>query len=167
MVELTDFELPNVTTAFDPFQLLDYAADPDRKALVLLFLRDYHCPKCRNQVETIAERYEEFEARNADVVAVLPEPVDRTRTWAKSSELPFPLLADGSKTVGEQYDQPTRFGALGGLHDMIGRMPEAVVIEATATEPIVDSVYRGNSPGDRPSVAELLARIDSIRSVEA
>ena len=167
MSELTDFELPNVTTAFDPFRLFDYAADPDRQAIVLLFLRDYHCPKCRNQVDTIASRYDEFEARNADVVAILPEPADRTRKWASSSDLRFPLLADGSKTVSDQYDQPTRFGALGGLHDMIGRMPEAVVIDATGSEPVVEYVHRGDSPGDRPSVEDLLDRIDSILAVEA
>ena len=167
MSELTDFELPNVTTAPDPFRLLEYTAGPDRQAIVLLFLRDYHCPKCRNQVDTVASRYDEFEARNADVVAVLPEPIDRTRTWANESDLPFPLLADGSKTVSDQYDQPTRFGALGGLHDMIGRMPEAVVIDATGDEPAVDYVHRGDSPGDRPSVDDLLDRVDSILAVEA
>ena len=167
MSELTDFELPNVTTAPDPFRLLEYTAGPDRQAIVLLFLRDYHCPKCRNQVDTVASRYDEFEARNADVVAVLPEPIDRTRTWANESDLPFPLLADGSKTVSDQYDQPTRFGALGGLHDMIGRMPEAVVIDPTGDEPAVDYVHRGDSPADRPSVDDLLNRVDSILAVEA
>ncbi len=165
MTELTDFELSNVAAGPDPFRLLDYAADPDRKAIVLLFLRDYHCPKCRTQIETIASRYDEFVAHNTDVVAVLPEPVDRTQKWAEGSEIPFPLLADGSKAVGEQYDQPTRFGALGGLHDMIGRMPEAVIIDATESEPVIDYVHRGDSPGDRPSINELLDRIDSLRSV--
>jgi peroxiredoxin Q/BCP len=167
MTELTDFELPNVTVGPDPFGLLDYAADPDRKAIVLLFLRDYHCPKCRTQVETLAGRYDEFEARDAAVVAVLPEPTDRTRTWADQSEIPFPLLADGSKTAANQYDQPTRFGALGGLHDMIGRMPEAVVIDATGAKPTVDYTHRGDSPGDRPTVDDLLDRIDEFASVEA
>lgn len=167
MTELTDFELPNLTVGPDPFGLLDYTADPDRNAIVLLLLRDYHCPKCRSQVETVADRYGEFEDRNAAVVAVLPESVDRTRNWADQSEIPFPLLADGSKTAGEQYDQPTRFGALGSLHDMIGRMPEAVVIDATGSEPTVDHVHRGTSIGDRPTVDDLLDRIDTIVSVEA
>jgi len=167
MTKLTDFELANVTVGPDPFGLREYIADPGRNAIVLLFLRDYHCPKCRNQVETIAARYDEFEARNADVVAVLPEPVDRTRNWAAQFDLPFPLVADGSKTASDQYDQPTRFGALGGLHDMIGRMPEAVVVDATGSEPTVEYVHRGDSPGDRPTVDELLDLLDSFTSVEA
>lgn len=50
---------------------------------------------------------------------------------------------------------------------MIGRMPEVVVIDATGEEPTVDYVHRGDSPGDRPSVDDLLDRIDSVLSVEA
>jgi len=167
MTELTDFELPNVTVGPDPFRLLAYTADPDRTAVVLLLLRDYHCRNCRAQVKTISNRYDEFKARNAAVVAVLPESTDRAKKWAGNIGISFPLLADGSKHVAETYDQPTRFGALGGLHDVIGRMPEAVIIDATGPDPTIDYVHRGNSPGDRPSVDELLDRIDLFVSAEA
>ncbi len=160
-LEAADFELPNVATGPDPFRLREYTSASDRDAVVLLFLRDYHCPKCRAQVETIASRYEEFTARNAAVVAILPESLEKTRQW-NDPDLPFALLADGSKTVGDQYDQPTRFGALGSLHDMIGRMPEALVIDSRGEKAVVDYVHRGSSPGDRPSVDELLERIDSF-----
>lgn len=165
MTELTDFELRNAAAGPDPFVLSEYAADPDRDGLVLLFLRDYYCTKCKAQVTTIASNYDEFEAANADVVAILPESIEKTRDW--NDDLPFPLLADDSKAVSAEYDQPVRFGALGALHDLVGRMPEAVVVDATGTEQSVAYVHRGETPGDRPSVDELLAHLDEIVSSPA
>lgn len=162
MPELTDFELPNAATDPDPFRLSDYAADPDRDAIVLLFQRDYHCPKCREQVQTIASRYDDFAARRADVVSILPEPIDRARQWNEQYDLPFPLLADESKATSDQYDQPVRFGAVGSFHDMVGRMPEAILIDTTGEQPTIEYVHRGKLPADRPTVDDLLGRVDGL-----
>ncbi|SER41696.1 peroxiredoxin family protein [Natrinema salaciae] len=162
MPELTDFELPNATTGPDPFQLSEYASNSERDAIVLLFQRDYHCPKCREQVQKIASRYDEFESRQADVVSILPEPLERARQWNEQYEIPFPLLADESKTTSDQYDQPTRFGVFGSLHDMVGRMPEAILIDATGEQPSIEYVHRGKMPADRPTVDDLLDRIDGL-----
>ncbi|MHC3438652.1 peroxiredoxin family protein [Natrialbaceae archaeon A-gly3] len=167
MTQITDFELPNAATGPDPFRLREYAADPDRDAIVLLFQRDFHCPKCREQVQAVASRYDEFVARRADAVSILPEPLERAQQWDDQYDLPFPLLADESKTTGEQYDQPTRFGAVGSLHDMVGRMPEAVLIDATGEQPAIDYVHRGRMPADRPTVDDLLERIDEFVSARA
>lgn len=162
MTEITDVELPNAATGPDPFQLAEYASDPDRDAIVLLFQRDFHCPKCREQVQTVASRYDEFTARRADAVSILPEPIGRAQQWNDRYDLPFPLLADESKTTGDQYDQPIRFGAVGSLHDTVGRMPEAVLVDATDERPTIDSVHRGTMPADRPTVDDLLERIDEF-----
>ncbi|SIS18168.1 peroxiredoxin family protein [Natronorubrum thiooxidans] len=162
MTELTDFELPNAATGPDPFRLRDYASDSDRDAIVLLFQRDYHCPKCRDQVQTIASRYDDFRAHRTDVVSILPEPIEQAERWNDQYDLPFPLLADESKATSDQYDQPTRFGAIGSLHDMVGRMPEAVLIDASGQEPTLEYVHRGTMPADRPSVDDLLERVDDL-----
>jgi len=167
MTELTDFELRNAAAGPDPFVLTEYADDPDRDAIVLLFLRDYHCPKCKDQVATIAASYDQFEGVGADVVAILPDPVGKARDWNDELGLSFPLLADESKTASEEYDQPVRFGAVGALHDMVGRMPEAVVVDTTGSEPSVAHVHRGKTPGDRPSVDDLLGHIEAVRSATA
>lgn len=155
------FELPNVGAGPDPLSLTDLAGEVD--AVVLLFQRDYYCTNCRRQVQDVADRYDEFEERNAEVVSVLPEPPDRARNWQEQYGLPYPLLADADKAVSDQYDQPTRFGVLGRLHDLIGRMPEAVVLD-TRDGIEVFEVYRGSSPADRPSIDDLLATIDELRA---
>ncbi len=164
---LADFELPNVSAGPDPFKLSEYAAAADRNAIVLLFQRDYHCGNCRKQVQEIARRYDEFTALGADVVSVLPEPPARTMRWEEQYELPFPLLADEGTEAADAYDQPVRFGILGSLHDLVGRMPETVVIDARGTDPVIAHVDRGKMPADRPSVDELLKTVADVVDAEA
>lgn len=59
---------------------------------------------------------------------------------------PYPLLADPSTQLGDEFDQPARFGAIGQLHDMLGRMPEVLVIDVTGPAPEVVYVHQGISP---------------------
>jgi peroxiredoxin Q/BCP len=151
-----DFALPNVAAGPEQFRLSTAAERPDTDAIVLLFQRDYHCTKCRQQVQSVAERYDEFEAVDTLVAAVLPEPVGRAENWQDSYELPYPLLADPEKAVGDEYDQPTRFGVLGSLHDLVGRMPLAVVFDTRSDESELVEAIEGKTPADRPSVDDLL-----------
>ena len=159
-----DFELPNVAAGPDPFSLAAAADDPDTDAVVLLFQRDYHCGNCRDQVRAIAERHDEFAALNASVVSVLPEPVERAREWQSSYDLPFALLADPTTDVSDAYDQPVRFGVLGSLHDLVGRMPVAMVLDVRSGEPVVAYTYEGRMPADRPEIDDLLAEIEALRT---
>jgi peroxiredoxin Q/BCP len=154
--DVADFELPNAATGPNPYRFLESADQPDRDAIVLLFQRDYHCPKCRKQVQDVARRYKDFEAANTEAVAILPESVERANDWQSQYSLPFPLLADETKDVSDEYDQPTRFGALVSLHDMVGRMPFAMVFDTRSGTPELVYTHEGTMPGDRPSVDELL-----------
>ncbi|WP_227738843.1 hypothetical protein [Halorientalis pallida] len=97
-------------------------------------------------------------ALNAVVVPFLPESRDRAAEWQESFALPFPLLADAEKD-----DQPTRFGALGGLHDVIGRMPESVILDTWDDVPEVVYPYEGETPGDRPDLGTLLGEVDALQ----
>jgi len=119
------FELANGGVGPDPLRLDAL----DAEFVVLLFQRDHLCGNCRNQVQGIATRYEEFRERNAVVVSVLPEPKERAAEWAASYDLPFPVVADPESTTADRFGQPVRFGFLGELHDLLGRMPLAVMID--------------------------------------
>ncbi len=159
-VELGGLELPNAGPGPDPLALDALAADHD--AVVVLLQRDHFCGNCRRQVQRVAERYDEFADRDAEVVSVLPEPRERAAEWVERYDLPYPLVADPDVTAGDRFDQPTRFGFLGQLHDLVGRMPEAVVVDATGDAPTVAAVHRGTTPTDRPSVEDLLATLDDV-----
>lgn len=158
-VSVTEFELENVAAGPSPFRLRAVVADDDVDAVVLLLQRDYHCSKCRQQVQDVAARYDEFEAEGALVASVLPESADRARNWQDAYDLPYPLLADPEKAVSDDLDQPSRFGILGDIHDMVGRMPEALVVDVTGDHATVSFVHKGSSPSDRPSIDGLLAEV--------
>lgn len=149
-----DFSLPNVGPGRDPYGPTEAAVDHD--ALLLLFQRDYYCGNCRKQVAAVADRYDEFVGAGAEVASVLPESVDRTREWQAIVDLPYPVLADPGGETGDAYDQPTRFGALGNLFDLVGRMPLAVVLDLRGG-PAVAETFPGSRPADRPEVDDLLA----------
>jgi peroxiredoxin Q/BCP len=162
-----DFELANVGGwGPDPFRLSQVATEEDVEAIVLLLQRDHHCPKCRAQVREVAQRYDAFTQRGARVVSSVPEPVDRVRTWKERYDVPFALLSDPEKTVAQAYDQPTRFGLVGKVHDMIGRMPEAVILDTRDGQATPVFVHKGKHPADRPSVDGLLEELDRLLTVE-
>jgi peroxiredoxin Q/BCP len=157
------FELDNVGPGPDPLSLSALAEEVD--AVVVLLQRDHYCTNCRQQVQSVAERYDEFRDRDAEVVSIVPEPRERVAEWQSSYDLPFPLLADPDATAGETYDQPVRYGFLGDLFDFVGRMPEAVIVDLRG-EPTVAWSYAGKSTFDRPSIDDLLDRLDEVVAAE-
>lgn len=164
MVEFGDRSFENAGAGEETLSLTGLAAREDVDAIVLLLQRDYHCLLCRQQVQDVAARHDEFVAENATVVSVVPEPVDRVRNWQDAYDLPYPLLADPEKRLGEAFDQPKRLGLLGDAHDLVGRMPEAVVIDARDGTPKPAFVHAGRNPADRPTVDQLLGRVRELRS---
>jgi len=151
-------EFPNVGEGPETYSLADAFEDVD--AVVLLLQRDYYCGKCRDQTKEVAKRYDDFAERDAEVVVVLPEPRSKAERWAKKMDLPFPLLADEDAKMGEKYGQEVRFGVLGRLHDLLGRMPVALVLARDEQDIEVAYEHNGDSYGDRPSVDELLGHIE-------
>jgi peroxiredoxin Q/BCP len=159
--QVTDFSLPNVAVGPTPFSLSEL---PDDVSFVVLFFqRDYYCTNCRSQVQQLADRIDAFRERDAEVVSILPESVEKTAEWQETYDLPYPLLADSDAAVGAAYDQPVRFGLLGKVSDFFGRMPEVVIVDRRGEEPEVAYVHQGTSTFDRPDIDELLAELDSLR----
>jgi len=155
------FELDNVGPGPDRLSLSSLDAD----AAVVFLQRDHYCTNCRKQVQEIADRYEEFRERNAEVVSIVPEPAERVREWQDAYDLPFPLLADPEASAGEAYDQPVRFGFLGDRFDFVGRMPEAVIVDLRG-DPEVAWRHAGSSTFDRPSIDEILDALDDALAEE-
>lgn len=155
-----EFELPDVDWGPDRFSLR--AAAADRDAIVLLFQRDHYGGNCSEKVTDMPARYDAFEGRNAAGVSILPEPADRSRRWQNDNECSFTLVADGHTGVGDLSEQPTRFGPLGDLRDLIGWTHTTVVLDARNDVPAVVDVYRGSSPFDRPPIDDLLVVLDDL-----
>jgi peroxiredoxin Q/BCP len=158
--DVPTFELSNVGPGPDPFSVA--SLNDDVAFVILFFQRDHYCTNCRQQVQTIADRYDAFADRNAEPVSVVPEPAEKVAQWQQKYELPYPLLADPDATVGEAYDQPVRFGILGQISDFFGRMPAVILIDRRGDEPTVEYTYEGSSTFDRPDPAELLSELDAL-----
>ena len=154
------FELRNAGIGPDPLSL-EQTQEMVDFAIVLL-LRDYHCPKCRAQVQRVAEKAETVQRRDTAVLPILPDSYEKAQDWQEMYDLPFALLADPGGEVGADYDQTRRFGVFGKVHDLIGRMPKAVVLDLRRDPVLVDG-YDGSTPGDRPSIESLLEGVDELR----
>ena len=155
-----EFSLPNVGPGPDPLSLSDLETD----SAVLFFQRDFYCTNCRKQVQALADRYDAFRDRDAEVISILPEPREQAGNWQDRYDLPFPLLSDPDAAVGDAYDQPVRFGLLGKLSDFLGRMPEVVVVDLRGDEPELTWAYRGSSTFDRPDLEEVLSVLPGLRT---
>lgn len=154
--------LPNGGVGPDPLRLDGLAAE----FVVLLFQRDFLCGNCRSQIQEIAARYEQFRNRNTAVVSVLPDSKQRAAEWASTYDLPFPVVADPENATADRFGQPVRFGFFGELHNLLGRMPLAVIIDLRDTEPRLVYSHVGDSPSDRPTVEGLLLELDHKRKSE-
>lgn len=160
--EAPDFSLPNAGPGPDPFSLSALSADVD--FVSLFFQRDHYCTNCRSQVQKLAEHAEAFRERDAELVSIVPEPLDRVREWQQEYDLPYPLLADPETTVCTAYDQPVRFGILGKLSDFFGRMPAVVIVDRRGETPTIAYAYQGSSTFDRPEIDALLEELDDQRA---
>ncbi len=158
MSTTTGFELTNVAAGADPLSLRTVTDNND--FVLLLFQRDYHCTNCRSQVQAVGDRYDEFQRRETEVVSIVPEPPAKLRDWQSKYDLPFPLCADPDAETSGAYDQPVRFGILGDLSDLLGRMPKAVLLDSRSDEPTVAYTHEGSSTWDRPEIDDLLGEID-------
>lgn len=152
-------EFPNVGEGPNPYSLKDGFKNAER--VVLLLQRDHHCRICKKQTKEFAERYDGFTERDAEVVVVLPDSRSKAEGWAEDINLPFPLLADEDASIGDKYGQKVRFGVLGSLHDLVGRMPSALVLRQDDEGEIrVEYEHNGNTYVDRPSVDKLLGEVE-------
>lgn len=76
-----------------------------RRNLVLLFVKDLNCDRCQALLHEIATRYEQYRALNAEVLAIVPESIERLQDFLSHSPIEFPLLSDVDRAVFDRYLQ--------------------------------------------------------------
>jgi len=74
-----------------------------RRNLVLLLLHEPSCRACQAALREFASRLSDYRAAEAEIVAIVPGPVDRARQLAGSIGSPFPVLADETGEVFQRY----------------------------------------------------------------
>lgn len=93
-----DFELPDQDGK--THKLADYAG----KNVVLYFYPKALTSGCTVQACGVRDRAADYEAANAVVLGVSPDPQKKLRQFADKEHLNFTLLADEDHSVAEAYD---------------------------------------------------------------
>lgn len=97
----------------------------------------------------LRDRYGEFQALGAEVIALAVAPSEAVEGVRASIGAPFPMLADPDGRAAEMY----------GVYNLLGDG-----LAAPATFVLKDGVihwsYVGQNPTDRPPVGEILAHLE-------
>ena len=98
------------------------------------------------------DRYEEFEKRGAQVLAIAPDTLENACNFFQSHDIPFPCLPDDDRTVFRRYDVKSAMISL-------GQRPGLFIIDK---EGAVRYAYLGWQQWEIPSVDETLEQLDAL-----
>ncbi len=59
--------------------------------------------QCRSHAAQLGSHYQDFVNQNFEVLVILGDTVEKAKRYAESLHLPFPVLADPSRGVYQQY----------------------------------------------------------------
>src|SRR5256885_4521165 len=104
-----DFTLPDQTGA--PVRLHDLVG---RKNVVLYFYPKDETPGCTIEARAFRDSYEQFSAKDAQVVGVSSDSVRSHRRFAERLHLPFLLLSDSHGAVRRHVGVEKTLGPLPG-----------------------------------------------------
>ena len=129
------------------------------RALVL-FYRGGWCPLCSTQLASLTLKYQSFEQRNVQLLAISNNQVDDGLALVKRYGPPYPLLFDKDSRVIQAYNAKINrrdlLGFIKRKHDYA--RPALFLIEQNQR---ISWRYVGKNASDRPSVEEIIAAIDS------
>jgi peroxiredoxin Q/BCP len=92
-----EFELPNQDG--EPVRLSDLRG----RRVVMYFYPKADTPGCTTQACGVRDHAADYEAANAVVLGVSPDPVAKVKKFHDKQDLNFTLLADADHTVAEAY----------------------------------------------------------------
>lgn len=102
----------------------------------------------------LRQEYEQFQARDTEVVVVGPDNAAAFSQYWEKESLPFVGLPDPGKSVLKQYGQEINLLKL-------GRMPAQVVVDRSG---VARYAHYGHDMADIPGNEELFAVLDQINS---
>jgi len=100
----------------------------------------------------LRQEYQEFVARDAEVVVVGPDSAAAFKEFWQREDIPFVGLADPTHTVAQRYGQEVKLLKF-------GRMPAMMVIEKDG---LVRYKHYGDAMSDIPPNPQILAILDEF-----
>jgi peroxiredoxin len=105
----------------------------------------------------LRQDYQEFTARNAEVVVVGPDSESAFRDFWQKEDIPFIGLADPTHAVARRYGQEVKLLKF-------GRMPAMMVIDRSG---VVRYKHYGDAMSDIPPSSQILAILDALSQEDA
>jgi len=102
----------------------------------------------------LRQDYHQYQARQAEIIAVGPEDAQAFTAYWRDNEIPFVGLPDPDHSVLKLYGQEIDLFKL-------GRMPAQVIVDKRG---IARYVHYGHSMSDIPENDELLALLDGLNA---
>jgi peroxiredoxin len=102
----------------------------------------------------LRQDYDEFQRRDAEIIAIAPNNPGAVRKHWESNDIPFPALPDPDKRLLTPLGQEFRLLRF-------GRLPGLFVIDIGGD---VRYAHHGDHAGDIPSNADLLNLLDKINA---
>ena len=100
----------------------------------------------------LRQEYQEFVAREAEVVVVGPDSASAFKEFWQKEDMPFVGLADPAHTVAKRYGQEVKLLKF-------GRMPAMMVIDKAGQ---VRYKHYGDAMSDIPPNPQILAILDEL-----
>ena len=102
----------------------------------------------------LRDGYPEFTARNAEILAIGPDSLEKFVRYWKENNIPFPGLPDPDEQVSRVYKQEINLFKL-------GRMPLNTVVDRKG---FIRYIHYGYSMSDIPDNQTLLGVIDELEA---
>jgi peroxiredoxin len=123
--------------------------------VIVFFIRETTCPQCRTHVAQLGRMYEQFRDVGTDIIVILGEGMNKTREYAESLNLPFPILSDPDRAIYHLYELEKYF--------LLFQRTASLVVDK---EGIVRYLKRTTVPNVwMQETRELYGFIDSLNSV--
>lgn len=65
--------------------------------------------QCRSHAAQLGRLYNDFKAANCEIVLILGDSIEKSRRYAESLHLPFPVLSDPERKVYHRYGLEIKF----------------------------------------------------------
>lgn len=85
-----------------------------KSAAVIFFYPKDYTPGCTQQSCSFRDNYDAFAAHNAQIIGISADSFESHRGFAKTHNLPYPLLSDPEGMVAKLYGVNKMFGMLPG-----------------------------------------------------
>ncbi len=104
----------------------------------------------------LRQDYEQFTARDAEILVVSPETAEEVAKFWQDQDLPFPGMADADHKVADAYEQKVSMLRL-------GRLPALMVIDKEGN---IRYAHQGGFMHDIPENKEVLAVLERLNAVQ-